>query len=321
MRHSLGRHAISGLCIAVSLLFYPAIPAQAEVSFSVGLHLGIQVPVFPRLALIPGYPVYYAPRLDLNYFFYDGLYWVFQDDEWYSSGWYNGPWHRVSPFYVPTFILRIPVFYYRRPPVYFRNWRTDTPPHWNERWGRDWEARRSNWDRWDRRTTPRPAPLPIYQRQYSGPRYPGATEQQHRIRSDNYRYQPREDATRQEWRPQERPDNWRSEPPPRVTPPNQQWRPQPTPPGARSPAPSSQQQERARDRITPPTDGRDMPRARPIPPQQTMPSPRMDRQERTQESRGRPQQESGDATPQKRRKLPSAEGKERQQAREPFRSQ
>ena len=41
---------------------------------------------------VPGYPVYYAPDIGGNYFFYDGRYWVYQDDNWYSSSWYNGPW-------------------------------------------------------------------------------------------------------------------------------------------------------------------------------------------------------------------------------------
>ena len=31
----------------------------------------------PELVVMPGYPVYYAPNVAANYFFYDGLYWVF----------------------------------------------------------------------------------------------------------------------------------------------------------------------------------------------------------------------------------------------------
>ena len=59
---------------------------------------------------VPGYPVYHAPNAPGNYFFYDGLYWVFQSDNWYSSGWYNGPWQQVGPDRVPLFLLRARVW-------------------------------------------------------------------------------------------------------------------------------------------------------------------------------------------------------------------
>ena len=101
-----------------------------------------------------------------NYFFYDGLYWVYQGDDWYASGWYNGPWRRVLPEYVPLYVLRVPVRYYRQPPRYFRVLARDAPPRWGEHWGRDWERRRPGWDRWDRDAAPAPAPLPTYQRRY-----------------------------------------------------------------------------------------------------------------------------------------------------------
>jgi hypothetical protein len=95
----------------------------------------------------------------------------------------------------------VPVRYYRRPPPYFRGWHADAPPRWGEHWGRDWEARRAGWDRWDRRSAPRPAPLPVYQRAYRGDQYPRAPEQQHEIHAQRYPYQPREDVTRQHYAP------------------------------------------------------------------------------------------------------------------------
>jgi hypothetical protein len=48
--------------------------------------------------------------------------------------------------------------------------------------------------------------LPTYQRQYSGDRYPSAVEQQHSIRSEKYRYQPREPVTQQHYQMQRRSD-------------------------------------------------------------------------------------------------------------------
>lgn len=165
--------------------------------------VSVHVPAYPDMAPVPGYPVYYAPYLGYNYFFYDGLYWIYYGDYWYSSTWYNGPWESVHPYDVPAFILRVPVRYYRVPPRHFHGWHPDAPPHWGERWGREWNQRRSGWDQWDRRAEPRPAPLPHYQRDYSGRRYP-PVEQQRQLNREHYRYQPFEDRGRDRENEQER---------------------------------------------------------------------------------------------------------------------
>src|SRR6185295_8085439 len=188
------------LIVALAIFFASALPARAQFSIdfsSPGVSIGINMPVYPQLVRIPGYPVYYDPYVNSNYFFYDGLYWVYWGDNWYTSEWYNGPWQLVAPEFVPQFLLLVPVRYYRSPPSYFRVWYRDAPPHWGEHWGRGWEQRRAGWDRWDRRSAPAPAPLPVYQRQYSGSRYPRAAEQQQVIRSQNYRYQARDTVVRQ----------------------------------------------------------------------------------------------------------------------------
>jgi hypothetical protein len=174
---------------------YAASPAQAQISVGMGVNLpgvsiGIDLPGYPQLVPVPGYPVYYDPSVDANYFFYDGLYWVYRDDNWYRSSWYNGPWYPQARDVVPLFVLRVPVRYYRAPPVYFRGWRADAPPRWGVHWGPSWEASHRGWDHWNRASAPRRAPLPVYQRNYSGDRYPRATDEQYRIRADNYHYQP-----------------------------------------------------------------------------------------------------------------------------------
>ena len=186
--------------VLIWMLLCAAATAGAQVNIDIGLptvSIGINLPLFPELVRVPGYPVYYAPRLEANYFFYDGMYWVYDNDNWYASSWYNGPWGIVGPEFVPLFVLRIPVSYYRLPPLYFRGWQSNAPPRWGQHWGRGWEQRRAGWDRWNRRSVPAPAPLPVYQRQYSGERYPRRIEQQHTIRSQSYRYQPRDKAVRQ----------------------------------------------------------------------------------------------------------------------------
>jgi hypothetical protein len=229
------------IMLAMALGLVASANAQMSVGVGIsqpGLSIGINFSTYPRLVPVPGYPVYYYPGGNANYFFYDGLYWVYEGDNWYSSSWYNGPWELMDPYYVPAFVLRVPVRYYQRPPVYFRGWRTDAPPRWDQHWGRAWTQRRSGWDRWDRRTVPRPAPLPSYQSQYSGIRYPRAPEQQYSIRSDSYRYQPRDSITRHSWQPQ-----WTQGAPVR-----QQQRPGP---------PAQQQQPPQRPRADTPGWGRD----------------------------------------------------------------
>jgi len=196
------RHRMRLLLIALPMLLCVPAVANAEVSIQIGLpgvNIGVNMPTYPRLVLVPGTPVYYDTRSSSNYFFYDGMYWVYSGDNWYASSWYNGPWDLVYPDDMPLFVLRVPVRYYRQPPSYFRGWNGNAPPRWDEHWGRDWHSRQDGWDRWDRRSAPRPAPLPVYQRKYSGSRYPGAADQQGSIRSRNYRYQPREAVARRHY--------------------------------------------------------------------------------------------------------------------------
>ncbi|MFA6178144.1 MAG: hypothetical protein WC696_00870 [Candidatus Methylopumilus sp.] len=185
------------LLIALTMLLSSQ-TASADVRVSIGINL----PVYPQLVVVPGYPVYYAPNLQANFFFYDGMYWIYQDDAWFVSSWYNGPWSFVEPEYVPVFVLRIPVRYYRQPPIYFYGWRRDAPPRWGDHWGRDWEQRRGSWDKWNRHATPAPAPLPVYQKTYSGDHYPHEVEQQHELQQQKYRYQPRDPVVQEHYQQQ-----------------------------------------------------------------------------------------------------------------------
>lgn len=177
-------------------------PAGAQVSVGINapsLSIGINLPVYPELVVMPGYPVYYAPNVAANYFFYDGLYWVFnvRDGQWYSSSWYNGPWVFIQPVYVPQPILVVPFRYYRVRPAYWGGWAFDAPPRWGQHWGREWESRRAGWDRWDRSRAYAAAPLPLYQREYPRDRYP-APSQQVIIHNDRYKYQAKDARVQQQ---------------------------------------------------------------------------------------------------------------------------
>ena len=242
------------------MLCVPMTSAIAQVSVGIGfpgVSIGINLPVYPQLVRVPGYPVYYAPGLNSNFFFYDGMYWVYQGDNWYASSWYNGPWGLVGPQYVPLYVLRIPVRYYRAPPPYFGGWRGDAPPRCGEHWGNDWERQRSGWDKWNRHSVPAPAPLPSYQRQYTGDRYPHQVEQQQQLRNQNYRYQPRDSVVRQ---------HYQEQPAQRAPAPSQQGRA--GPPQDRGSKPQDVQRS-----SPPPNAGRDADRPAPTqaPPQQRAP--------------------------------------------------
>jgi hypothetical protein len=187
------------LVASVALASMTVAPAMAQVSIAFntpGLSIGVNIPAYPDFAQVPDYPVYYAPGLASNLFYYDGMYWLFEGDGWYASTWYNGPWERVDAQGVPLFVLRVPVRYYRSPPAYFRGWQADAPPRWDEHWGSAWSQGHRGWDQWNRHDVPSPAPLPKYQGQYSGARYP-KPEQQQLIRQQNNKYQPRDEAVRQ----------------------------------------------------------------------------------------------------------------------------
>ena len=192
--------------VLLGVLFPSSVSSSAvQVSIGIGLpnvSIGINLLTYPELVIVPGYPVYYAPRLEANFFFYDGMYWVYQDNNWCASSWYNGPWWLVDPEVVPVFVLRIPVRYYRQPPAYFFGWRPDAPPRWGDHWGRDWEQHRRGWDRWYRSNVPPPAPPPSYQREYSGDRYPQQVAQQQELHQQNYRYLPRDPVMRQHYQDQ-----------------------------------------------------------------------------------------------------------------------
>lgn len=162
-----------------------AVCLAAGVSGFASADVRIHLSLFPDLVPVPGYPVYYAPGVEANFFFYDGMYWLYDDDGWYMSNWYDGPWEYVDPDDVPLFVLRVPLRYYRAPPAYFWGGFRDAPPRWGHYWGPGWERNHRDWDRWDHRRMPPPAPLPTYQRGYPRERYPDRQEQRE-IHERNY---------------------------------------------------------------------------------------------------------------------------------------
>lgn len=149
----------------LATLLGAASPAAAEWS------IGINLTSCPQLVPVPGHPVYYAPGLSANYFYYSGKYWAYVQDGWYTSSRYNGPWDLLDPYYVPLDLLQVPVSFYQRPPDYFRGWRADAPPRWAEHWGDGWSRQRADWNQSPRGRAAYAAPVAEFQRLRAGASY------------------------------------------------------------------------------------------------------------------------------------------------------
>ena len=98
----------------------------------VGINIGVPPPPIvvaepPRLVIVPRTPVYYAPSLPANYFYYDGGYYTVHEGSWFYATSYNGPWTFVSVQRVPRPVLAVPVAYYKVPPGH---WKHHGPPPW-----------------------------------------------------------------------------------------------------------------------------------------------------------------------------------------------
>ncbi len=105
------------LAMLVTLLSLPGLGAADSFSLgvntgnvSIGVHLGAP----PSMVLVPGLPVYRAPEVNGNYFYYSGQYYLEQDGVWFAALRYNGPWVVVRQ--VPAPVLAVPVTYYKIPP-------------------------------------------------------------------------------------------------------------------------------------------------------------------------------------------------------------
>ena len=85
----------------------------------------VQAP--PQLVIIPGTPVYHAPAVNMNYFFYAGRYYTFHNGAWFYTATHSGPWTFIAVEHVPQPILAVPVTYYKVPPGHMKK---GGPPPW-----------------------------------------------------------------------------------------------------------------------------------------------------------------------------------------------
>jgi len=82
----------------------------------------------PHLVVVPSSPVYYAPSVPYNFFYYDGRYWTFSAGNWFWGGSVRGPWSYVALGHVPRPVLAVPVRYYKVPPGHMKH--HGGPPPW-----------------------------------------------------------------------------------------------------------------------------------------------------------------------------------------------
>lgn len=97
-----------------------AVPEPARAA-DVNINIGIPgptivVPAPPRLVIVPGTPVFYAPEVEYNYFVYGERHYIFRDGRWFIARTHRGPWTLVAVERVPRQIVAVPVSYYKVPP-------------------------------------------------------------------------------------------------------------------------------------------------------------------------------------------------------------
>ncbi len=113
-----------------------SVPVAAD-SVSIGINIGppppppppaIVLAAPPPLVIVPGTPVYYAPSLSVNFFFYRGRYYTYHNAAWFMATGYGGPWTFVAVERIPQPVLAVPVAYYRVPPGHMK--KHGGPPPW-----------------------------------------------------------------------------------------------------------------------------------------------------------------------------------------------
>jgi len=142
------------ICAAFCLLL--AVPAAAGVNVNIGIGVPIAAPVVvvpaaPSMVVVPGTPVYYAPGLNVDVFFYGGFWWTPHNGYWFRANTYDGPWAVVHQ--PPPTIVRMPHNYrqlvVREKPMPYGQWKKMHAREFREEHhegrpgggGRDWDDR------------------------------------------------------------------------------------------------------------------------------------------------------------------------------------
>jgi hypothetical protein len=116
------------LAAAVAILLSGASARASDVKINIGLGVTpLVLTAPPQLVVVPGTPVYYAPDISANLFFYKGRYYSVANGVWSRAPAYSGPWAVIQIGQVPAPIVAVPVEYYKIPPGQLKK---HGPPPW-----------------------------------------------------------------------------------------------------------------------------------------------------------------------------------------------
>lgn len=140
------------LCLIAFLLFALGNPAagRAEVNVSVGVKVGVPPPLVipspPAVYLIPGTYVYFAPDVEVDFFFYQGYWYRPHGGYWYRARHYGGPWVHIVTAKVPRVLISLPPGFRHVPAGHQRIPHGQLKKHWKV-WERDryWDSH----ERWE----------------------------------------------------------------------------------------------------------------------------------------------------------------------------
>ena len=116
---------------------------SAEVNVHVGIGLPLPIvliPAAPAVVCIPDTPVYYAPDVGIDIFFYSGHWYRPYRGYWYRATYYNGPWAYLPPQRVPAVLVHLPANNYNVPPGHQRIPYGQLKKHW-KRWDKGQQSK------------------------------------------------------------------------------------------------------------------------------------------------------------------------------------
>jgi hypothetical protein len=116
------------LAAAAAMLVTTTLATAQDVKIDIGIGVPpIVLTTPPSLVVVPGTPVYYAPDISSNLFFYKGRYYTVANGVWSMAPAYGGPWAVIQVGQVPAPVVAVPVEYYKIPPGQLKK---HAPPPW-----------------------------------------------------------------------------------------------------------------------------------------------------------------------------------------------
>ncbi|WAC07473.1 MAG: hypothetical protein OS130_14830 [Thermodesulfobacteriota bacterium] len=115
-------------------LFLPEKAFSGDVDVHIGIGVSVlpmvMMPAPPAVVLIPNTPVYYAPDMGMDMFFYSGYWYRRHHNYWFRAAYYNGPWMYMSPRRVPAVVMNAP--YHKIPPGHMKIPYGQLKKHWEK---------------------------------------------------------------------------------------------------------------------------------------------------------------------------------------------